>query len=339
MGNCFVCENRIGDDLTYSENIVMRIKERDRLGRVFRTDTVRFNLPLPLSHASEQMNIGKMQLSVSSCVTTGIDPRSMINKECQDGVLFIHKDSVFLAAVFDGHGIDGLKIVDYCREYMKKYFFQNTVAFKTAPTETITYLITEIDKRVRISGSGIDCSISGTTAVILVITDAIHIGSVGDSRGVLAMLGAIDPSYIPSRRHVEPPRSVCPLRLTLDQKPNLREELERIKKAGGKIQQLTNDQGVKIGPYRVWKKTGTLPGLAMSRSIGDSIGKEIGVIATPICNSFSFDSRKDLFIVIGSDGIWDVMEDIEVMNFVERFRGLCKKEAENPSFPVKVFDK
>ena len=41
----------------------------------------------------------------------------------------------------------------------------------------------------------------------------------------------------------------------------------------------------------------------MSRSIGDSIGKEIGIISVPICNSFMFDCDNDLFIILASDGL------------------------------------
>jgi serine/threonine protein phosphatase PrpC len=216
---------------------------------------------------------------------------------------------------------------------------QNTKAFKTAPLESITYMITECDKQLAASPLGIDVSISGTTAVVAVISELLHVGSVGDSRAVLGMCGNRDPEYVPGKRHVEPARALAAMRMTLDQRPNLREELERIKKAGGKVQQLTNDQGARVGPYRVWKKTGTLPGLSMSRSIGDAIGKTIGVISTPVCQSFMFDNKNDLFLVLATDGIWDVMNCTEVVHFVEKFRNLCRKEADCEGFPVKVRDK
>ena len=83
---------------------------------------------------------------------------------------------------------------------------------------------------------------------------------------------------------------------------------------------MTDERGMKVGPYRVWKKNGTLPGLAMSRSIGDGIGKECGVISTPVFHFFQLFPEKDQFIVVGSDGVWDVMENVEVANFVEKFR-------------------
>ena len=39
--------------------------------------------------------------------------------------------------------------------------------------------------------------------------------------------------------------------------------------------------GVKKGPFRIWKKNAEPPGSAMSRAIGDGIAKEIGVTSKP----------------------------------------------------------
>lgn len=36
-----------------------------------------------------------------------------------------------------------------------------------------------------------------------------------------------------------------------------------------------------MGPARVWLKNQDIPGLAMSRSIGDSVAGSVGVIADP----------------------------------------------------------
>jgi len=52
------------------------------------------------------------------------------------------------------------------------------------------------------------------------------------------------------------------------------------------VERLTDETGKRIGPYRVWKKKGNVPGLAMSRSIGDIIASEVGVIPDPITNEF-----------------------------------------------------
>ena len=49
---------------------------------------------------------------------------------------------------------------------------------------------------------------------------------------------------------------------------------------------MADSLGNRIGPFRVWEMNRDTPGLAMSRSIGDGAGRKLGVISTPIVNSF-----------------------------------------------------
>ena len=58
----------------------------------------------------------------------------------------------------------------------------------------------------------------------------------------------------------------------------------------------------------------------MSRSIGDRIGKRLGIISEPIVNKLENTFESNYFLILGSDGIWDVMENKEVMDFVETYR-------------------
>jgi serine/threonine protein phosphatase PrpC len=67
----------------------------------------------------------------------------------------------------------------------------------------------------------------------------------------------------------------------------------------------------------------------MSRAIGDLSTAKYGIIPTPVTTAVSCTPGSDFFIVAGSDGIWDVMENEEVINFVEKYRGLCVHEMES----------
>jgi serine/threonine protein phosphatase PrpC len=69
----------------------------------------------------------------------------------------------------------------------------------------------------------------------------------------------------------------------------------------------------------VWKDSDE-PGLAMTRSIGDTCGKDIGIISTPIVQHFPRDVEKDQFLIMASDGVWDVMTNEEAVEFVEGSR-------------------
>jgi hypothetical protein len=52
---------------------------------------------------------------------------------------------------------------------------------------------------------------------------------------------------------------------------------------GGRVKPLVNQQmgGIEVGPARVWLQDIQVPGLAMSRSIGDYVAQSVGVIPEP----------------------------------------------------------
>ena len=106
--------------------------------------------------------------------------------------------------------------------------------------------------------------------------------------------------------------------LSLDYKPELPEETNRIIKAGGEVEQLKDEYGEGLGPYRVWAKGKDYPGLAMSRSIGDLKGKSIGVIPDPGILEYNLNSSTK-FIVAGSDGIWEFLDNQTVINLGKKF--------------------
>jgi serine/threonine protein phosphatase PrpC len=58
------------------------------------------------------------------------------------------------------------------------------------------------------------------------------------------------------------------------------------------------------------------PGLAMARSIGDRTGESVGVICEPILTEARLTGGEQ-FLVACSDGIWDVMNNEDVVNFVQ----------------------
>lgn len=81
----------------------------------------------------------------------------------------------------------------------------------------------------------------------------------------------------------------------------------------------------KLGPPRVWVLNQTYPGLAMSRSLGDVLAKKAGVIAEPEISSYTYDpetvshhlrSIMPKWLVMASDGVWDVMSNEQVAHFL-----------------------
>ncbi|KAL4358389.1 hypothetical protein AHAS_Ahas09G0281800 [Arachis hypogaea] len=154
-----------------------------------------------------------------------------------------------------------------------------------------------MDKEINMQNN-FDCYCSGTTAVT-VVKQGQHlvIGNVGDSRAVLC-----------TRDHDD---SLVPVQLTTDFKPSLPREAERIKLSKGRVFGLPNEPEV----ARVWLPNIDSPGLAMSRAFGDFCLKDFGLISLPDV-SYHHISDKDEFVVLATDGIWDVLSNREVLGIV-----------------------
>jgi len=113
--------------------------------------------------------------------------------------------------------------------------------------------------------SYVDVQFSGTTVVaVTIIGTHLWCANVGDSR---AILGKCRNNYWTA------------FPLSDDHKPNKPEERERILKYGGRVEQLKNLMGEPVGPHRIWLKNQDAPGLAMSRSFGDTGAGRVGKIA------------------------------------------------------------
>ena len=73
-----------------------------------------------------------------------------------------------------------------------------------------------------------------------------------------------------------------------------------------------------IGPFRIWKKGEKYPGINISRSIGDFIATNLGVISTPNIIEKYLD-KETQFIVIVSSGITQVMSNMDILDIVMLF--------------------
>ena len=70
--------------------------------------------------------------------------------------------------------------------------------------------------------------------------------------------------------------------LSRDHKPCDPVEGARILERGGRIEAFKDSlTGEDMGPKRVWLSKEDVPGLAMSRSIGDYVAQSVGVIPNP----------------------------------------------------------
>lgn len=89
------------------------------------------------------------------------------------------------------------------------------------------------------------------------------------------------------------------------------EEAERIKRCNGRVFALKDEPSV----LRVWLPDEDCPGLAMARSLGDYRLKRHGVVSEPEVTHRRV-APGDLFIILATDGVWDVLSNEEVVSIV-----------------------
>ena len=269
-------------------------------------------------------------------VTThpGVD-KTGNQKTNQDSFVFktnvngINNFNIF--GVMDGHGPQGHFVSQFASKFIP-FQIMNHREIKTLidpediyqklkynEYEIINQIFLETDNQLE--RVNFDATESGCTCVLV-----IHIGShiicanTGDSRAIL-VLDSMGQNNINDFYEVP---------LSYDYKPEMPEEKQRIELCGGVVEQLKNKNGEGVGPYRVWVKEGGYPGLAMSRSIGDLIGKKLGVIPNP--GILEYDLNESVkFIVVASDGIWEFISNENVRNIGKQFykdknpKGFCQE--------------
>ena len=77
-----------------------------------------------------------------------------------------------------------------------------------------------------------------------------------------------------------------------------------------------DSSGNEIGPKRVYLLNEPVPGLAMSRSLGDSVAHSVGVSTHPEIFDYMI-AVDDIALVIASDGVWEVLRNEDVARIVK----------------------
>jgi protein phosphatase 2C family protein 2/3 len=200
-------------------------------------------------------------------------------------------DGTSAFGVLDGHG--GSAVAEYCADRLPRII-------ASQPSGNIQNALTSafhaVDQRVKSEGS-VDSFSQGCTAVVaLVNPERIVVANAGDSRAVLC-------------------RGGWPVALSQDHKPHLRSEVDRIKRAGGYVVHMDNDLG---GPR-------VMGDLNLSRSLGDHRHKTDDTLppknqiitAEPDVRTF-LRQPNDEFMIIACDGVWDVLSNDDVCQFIRQ---------------------
>uniref|UniRef100_A0A0D9WJ51 protein-serine/threonine phosphatase n=1 Tax=Leersia perrieri TaxID=77586 RepID=A0A0D9WJ51_9ORYZ len=209
-----------------------------------------------------------------------------------------------LFGVFDGHG--GGEVANYCRERIHAVLSQelsrlgknlgemSEVDMKEHWDDVFTKCFQRVDDEVsgrasrpvngELRSEPVTAENVGSTAVVaLVCSSHVVVANCGDSRIVLS-------------------RGKEPVALSIDHKPDRKDERARIEAQGGKV--------IQWNGYRV---SGIL---AMSRSIGDRYLKPF-VISKPEVTVIPR-AKDDDCLILASDGLWDVVSNEEACKVARR---------------------
>ena len=179
-----------------------------------------------------------------------------------------------LFCLFDGHG--GGEVSTYLQNNFAEHMKNN---FPFNPNEK-NFFFSELFKNIDKKLKELNYFEVGSTAVIVYITKeynqkCLYCINIGDSRCILIRTNEYK-------------------RLSYDDRANDNNEYDRIIKEGGiVIDGRVNGQ------------------LMLSRAFGDWELKQYGVSNEPHVNKIEI-KNDDLFIVMASDGVWDVLDDSEV---------------------------
>jgi serine/threonine protein phosphatase PrpC len=192
-----------------------------------------------------------------------------------------------LFCIFDGHG--GGEVSKYLQEYFP-VFMKKMMPF-TDPFADFTRLFKAVDEKIKI----LNVPGVGSTATIVYIERVngkkiLYCANVGDSRCVLV-----------NRKGI--------MRLSYDDRVDDPKEKNRIIRQGGII--INNRVSGRI---------------MLSRSFGDWVNKQDGVIVDPHLTKIELNDN-DLYLIIASDGVWDVIKDEECKGFTEIYTNtsdICK---------------
>lgn len=228
----------------------------------------------------------------------------------QDDYVIVVDGSSLLIGVFDGHGPFGHEISNYVHKTLPDILTSHPLwssDITTALKESFILCQTSLINDANNPNCTFDCTISGTTATLIYITNnLLYSAHIGDSRAILAKKSE---------------SLVLAFTLTEDHQPNLPGEIERIQNHGGEIRRISKDN-----PFRIFKIGEEYPGLNMSRSFGDTLSHELGVICEPDIKCIDLNAN-DLFVLLCSDGVWEFISNQEAAVMIQRCNDADPKKA------------
>ena len=223
------------------------------------------------------------------------------NQDCSL-ITDLKEDDVTLYALFDGHGHQGKAVAEMVKDCTVEILGKHLSDARSQ--EEMTAAFAALDERViSCRGEIAEAGCSATLVVYERSKRSLIISNVGDTKAVLGAGRASAADALDARV------------VTVDHLPSAPAEKSRIVAAGGQVRATDDLQLGELGGQRVWKGGSKQPGLPLSRSLGDALAKECGVVSTPSVQQLTL-GPEDRCLVLASSGVWKVFTPQEVVDLV-----------------------
>ncbi len=244
---------------------------------------------------------------------------SNIYRKNQDSTLITHDPATnsCVLGVFDGHGEAG----NVCSLFLKR---ELPLLLSAHPLWSLNVLQTFSDVGRDIGFRMADPSeakklclsteFSGATCTIIVIrSSTLYIMHIGACRAVL--LSRISPPFAKPKAING---TLFGTALTEDHRCDLPRERRRIIEDGGRVFGVAYNDGTR-SRARLWLPNFDVPGLAVSRSYGDSIAlRHAGLSSHAETGAYHWSDRGETAIILATDGLWDVISNDEAASIVSQ---------------------
>jgi serine/threonine protein phosphatase PrpC len=216
------------------------------------------------------------------------------------GPIVIGEDTVYITAVFDGHG--GKVAAHLCRDRLISYLLEGVG--QDASGESFGRAATAAFHRAHemVRSMGVNDGTTATVCALNVSRREITTLSAGDSLAMLVSDERRGPTAV--HEFLTPEHRI----------ESSAAERERLQKLGARIAPAEGPGGMPEGPLRLWPG-----GVVQARAIGDAdCGKfidptpEVSTIPFPQCCGFS--------LLVCSDGVWDAMAPSSIASQARKAR-------------------
>ena len=308
--------------------------------RHFSSEIMKKNIKLPLLELDNKKSIEKNEICTQNYLIDNalinireytipgktIDGKTKINQDrfiIQRDINYIKNFNIF--AIFDGHGFNGQIISEYLKENLVKKFTEHPkikylknlsdiyAQLTNNRYQIINEIFQETDYEILNNEKILDANLSGSTCILLLqIGDNIICANLGDSKAILVY----EDNNITQLAADKDIYKI--VKLSRDCTPHIKTEKMRILMDGGIIKKLDNNSNNELETLKIFIKDENIPGLNITRSFGDKIGKSIGMLSKPFINEYIL-NKSVKYIVITSSGIWHLLKERELIEYGKEY--------------------